>query len=152
MSELSSVDKLVQIDESTTDSGLVRVEITEWEEDGDHVIVTFATPTGDLKTERMLFPEPGDSLEQNKFYRIIQSCDLSMRNADMLVGETVLASKKNDQWTIEVQQEIPVIERMLQSIATINFPSLKWIISIAYIVSMLCVVLSLAFIGIGAIL
>lgn len=99
--EMSSVDKLVSVEEQTNDDGTVNVTIDSWEEtDGGGINVSYVTPTGDVKTDQMGFPQPGEELERCKFYQLLQEADLSMRNADLLEGSIVRARLSGGGWSL----------------------------------------------------
>lgn len=109
--ELSSIEKLVRREERTNSDGTVRVEIFGWEENEGRVTVEFLTPTNDKKEEVMEFPKAGGDLEQYKFYRLLQECDLSMRNAVLLEGETVNARVEGNNWVLDCDESPSLVEK-----------------------------------------
>lgn len=85
--ELSSVERLVRIEEATNEDGTVEVEIFDWDENDGKVTVEMITPTNDKVSEQMPFPKPGGNLEQYKFYRLVRDAGLTMRNVELLEGK-----------------------------------------------------------------
>jgi len=107
-SDLDTINKLVARDDKTNPDGSVDVIIEDWEETGTHVeeriTVSFKTPSGDVETETMEFPQPGEDYDDYKFSRLVRSCGHSMSSADMIVGDTVQAQYSNGSWYLDVPE------------------------------------------------
>lgn len=110
MTELSAVDKLVETEAKTNGDGTVRVTIEDWRvtESGEHVYVEFETPTGEVRENRLPFPQPGGDLEDYLFYRLLRDAGLEMRNAELLSGHEVNARVEGNQWLLHVPRQTTV--------------------------------------------
>jgi len=112
MSDLSPVDELVEMEARTNSNGLVDVTIEGWSkhENTGRVTVRFQL-IDDIHSEKMDWPEPGENFHDYKFWKLLNSCNLEMRNAELLEGNEVYATKRGDEW--ELVPEVSRIEQTL---------------------------------------
>lgn len=107
-SDLDTINKLVARSDKTNPDGSVDVVIEDWEEtsihEKEHITVSFKTPSGDVETETMEFPQPGEDYDDYRFSRLVRSCGYQMSSADMIVGETVQAQHSNGSWCLNLPQ------------------------------------------------
>lgn len=111
--DLSTIDRLAEIEEKTNSDGTITVTVEEWEEvnGGSSIVVHFVTPSGDIESDRMNFPSPGDQLTDSKFYQVLQSAGLEMRNADLLEGCEVRARVDDrNRWSLD--PKVPLRARL----------------------------------------
>jgi len=144
--ELSAQEKLIRREERSNDDGTINVEIHRWYEEDGEVTVEFITPTNDLETDTMEFPKAGGDLEEFKFYRLLQYCDLSVRNADMLEGEMVKASYEDfgDMWQIECEREESLSTKLQRNFEFISKISIfKLTLTLLHIFVLLLISISL---------
>lgn len=110
---LSPEEQLYRIGSQTNDDGTVDVEILGWEKNGEAVDVEFVTPTGNVESERMLWPEADDA-ESYKFIRIVDKAGYGIVAADAIAGEFVPASRKSSgSWTLDAEPEPTYRERFV---------------------------------------
>lgn len=110
-SELSEVDELVEMESRTNSDGSVEVTIEEWDKiSSSRVKVSFEL-IDTVKSEKMAWPEAGESFEDNKFRRLVESCGLDMRNADLLEGSDARAVKNGASWELVVPSNESVLDR-----------------------------------------
>lgn len=150
-SELSDIDELVEMESRTNGDGSVNVTIESWERNGGYVDVEFELIDSTTK-ETMQWPEAGGDLEGHKFYRLVKQADLSMRNADLLEGETARARKGDSGWELIVSGTSPKFNAiMLLFGGVLNcLKAVPWrhlIITAFWIVSVLALVWSITVIA-----
>ena len=126
--EMGSIEKLVRRKDATNDDGTVNVEVFDWFEDGDVVTIEFLTPTMDKKEETMAFPQSGKELKENKFYQIVDGCNIPLRNAEMLEGE-IIKSTGPPNWKLVTEEKVSRKEKTVDWISSLSideFVALTW--------------------------
>lgn len=111
--ELSEIDELVEIESRTNGDGSVDVTIENWEKKSSTRVKVDFELIDTVRSETMAWPEAGEGFERNKFYRLVKSCGLEMRNADLLEGEDARAKKvKPNKWELVVPMDESVHQRV----------------------------------------
>jgi hypothetical protein len=150
--ELSSIERLARREARTNDDGTVEVEVFDWHEADGEVTVEFLTPINDKKSETMAFPQAGAALTDYKFYRLLQDCGLSVRNAELLEGRSLRARVKrnaNDEtWTLEPAGPEPSrLSRLAEFVINVaeefkNAPLLEYTIGTLWVATILVLLVS----------
>jgi len=100
MTELSPVDELAEMEERTNKNGLVDVTIKDWNKYADDRVKVEFQVIDTIHSEIMPWPEPGADFDDYKFSRLVDSCGLEMRNAELLSGSEAHAIKRNGNWKL----------------------------------------------------
>lgn len=145
--ELSEIDELVEIEDRTNSDGSVTVTIETWEKtDNDQSVKVTFELIDTTEYELMDWPRPGDGLEEYKFYRLVRSCGLEMRNADLLEGETATARGNND-WYLDVPEQTNLSDQIMDTLPSVQYMKTikwrSWIITIFWIVILLGILYSM---------
>jgi len=113
--QLSDTEELYAISEATNEGGTIDVELhdfTKTEADG-RVSVEFITPTGDVESEVMVWPQEDTS--EYKFVRLFDQAGYGIISAEEACenGVTVETNRVNgDNWRLYVPEETSLRERI----------------------------------------
>lgn len=128
--ELSEVDELVEIESRTNSDGTVNVTIEGWEKVSSSRVEVRFQLIDTVKSEKMEWPSAGESFDNNKFKRLITSCGLDMRNADLLEGSDATAVKNGTSWELVVPDNTSIRERILKPLHNLLSSGWKWFTSL----------------------
>lgn len=101
---LTAEQKLYRVEEMTNGDGSFEVEVIDWWEEGDNIIVEGQTAWGDRDREKMDFPKSDDP-EKYKFVRIVNECGYPLSQAEAIRGmddvdeTTVRATESGRGWS-----------------------------------------------------
>ena len=84
---ISVEERLYHVQESTNDDGTINVEISDWYDEGDVILIEYQLPTGQYESERFTFPQR--ATDEYELVRLAEGCGYSLVNLDQLVGERV---------------------------------------------------------------
>lgn len=97
--ELDDATELYLLDRHAAGDGTVRVQLIDWERDGDAVRVAYALPTGERRRDRYRWPTPG-RYEESDFLALVRGLGYPPGAADLVVGEFARARSENGRWRI----------------------------------------------------
>jgi len=122
--EFTVTDELYQISEATNDDGTVNVEIFDYEKsaDGENVIVSFRTPTGDRRTE--MYPWPKVDSAEYAFVRLCRQTVGGLNAAEFLKTDGAEVRADPDTWELcvdtRLRNQFPVRDMLTPPNATIE--------------------------------
>lgn len=151
-SEISPVDELAEMDDRTNSDGTVNVTIEEWEKQSDKSVRVKFELIDSVESETMTWPKPGEGMEDTKFYQLVESCGLSIRNAELLEGSEARARRVNGRWELCVPDNRTIAEQASEKISYISdkisgtdwvrvFITVFWAVSMLGILSIVVLVL-----------
>lgn len=111
--DLAPHEQLDEIDLRTNDDGSVEVRILEWEKHptADRVSVKFRTPAGEVKTEKMPWPQSKDP--EYKFIRLIQETPYTLRTAEQINDDDELwLDAEPESWKLDLPEPTTLSERL----------------------------------------
>lgn len=103
--DLSPSQELYRMEEAANGDGTVEVTAHDWAKYGDTVEVFFITPTGDVESDKMAWPE--GTTKGTKFKRVLDAAGYSTVDAKEFGehGRTLRADP--DDWTLVPDRSVP---------------------------------------------
>ncbi|SFR32093.1 MULTISPECIES: hypothetical protein [Halorubrum] len=96
---LDDATELYLLDRHAVGDGTVRVQLIDWERDGDVVLVAYALPTGERRHDRYRWPTAG-RYDESDFLALVRGLGYPPAAADLVAGEFARARSENGRWRI----------------------------------------------------
>lgn len=96
---IDDATELYLLDRHSAADGTVRVQLLDWERDGDLVRVAYALPTGERLRDRYRWPTAG-RYDESDFLALVRALGYPPSAADLIGGEFARAREGSGRWRI----------------------------------------------------